>query len=92
MRNVFMRRIDNLLVDFYREIDFERLMVGVEEGVTDRLAGNVKGQLSNQKIRDTHQRKVWDLIELMRDLELISSGEHKLLIEVYGEYFSVCDC
>lgn len=75
MRNIFIRRIENLLIQYYKEINFDILIA--PEGNSNFATG------------EEYRIKAMELIELMEELELINHNEHLLLIEVYGEYFSL---
>lgn len=81
MRNIFMRRIDNLLVSCYKEIDFDILFSKTHEGCSD-----------DPWIATAYKKEAMEMIELMKELELLNSGEYILLKQVYGEYFSVFEC
>lgn len=74
MRNIFIRRIENLLIQYYKEINFDLLTT--PEGNDNFATG------------DDYRIKAMELIELMEELELVSQKEYRLLHEVYREYFS----
>jgi len=75
MRNIFIRRIENLLMRYYKEINFDLLVTPGSED--DLIAG------------EEYRIKAMELIDLMEELELINRNEYILIREVYGEYFSL---
>lgn len=75
MRNVFIRKIDDILIRYYKEINFD-LLVSTETGEI-------------RSMEATYLREVLELLALMHELELISDSEHVLLRQVYREYFSL---
>lgn len=75
MRNILIRRIENLLIQYYKEINFD-LLTTPEENY-------------NFTTGEEYRIKAMELIELMEELELVSQKEYKLLHEVYQEYFSL---
>lgn len=73
MRNIFIKHIDKLLLDYYKEWNFELLS-------TPHLEINCKiGEVY-------YQNAMW-LIDIMKELELVNSNEHQMLREVYQAYF-----
>lgn len=78
MRNIFIRRMDDILIRYYKEIDF------------DLLISEENGQI--RSLEEAYRREVMELIVLMRELELLSAGEYTLLREVYSEYFRLASC
>lgn len=78
MRNIFIRRMDDILIRYYKEIDF------------DLLVSDENGQI--RSLEEAYRREVMELIVLMRELELLSAGEYTLLQEVYSEYFRLASC
>ncbi len=78
MRNIFIRRMDDILIRYYKAIDF------------DLLVSEENRQI--RSLEETYRREVMELIALMRELELLSAGEYTLLREVYGEYFGLASC
>lgn len=76
MRNIFIKHIDNLLIRYYKEIDFETL-------VTAHQSHSLFAEE-----RSFCTEAMW-LIDLMKELELVSDSEHSLLRDVYMEYFSI---
>lgn len=75
MRNIFIRRIENLLIQYYKETNFDLLVT--PEGNSNFATG------------EEYRIKAMELIELMEELELVSKKEYLLLNEVYCEYFSL---
>lgn len=75
MRNIFIRRIENLLMQYYKELNFDLLTIPDENNDFD--------------IGEKYRINAMELIELMEELELVSQKEYKLLHEVYQEYFSL---
>lgn len=75
MRNIFIKHIDALLICYYKEVDYELLAASWPADVS--------------AVGETCRREAMRLIDLMKELELVSSSEHVLLREVYMEYFSV---
>ena len=75
MRNIFIRRIENLLIQYYKEINFDLLTT--PKGYCNYVTG------------EDYRIKAVELIELMEELELINRKEYELLYEVYQEYFSL---
>lgn len=75
MRNVFIRKIDDILIRYYKEINFDLLVSTQTEEIRSMEA--------------TYLREVLELLALMHELELISDSEHVLLRQVYREYFSL---
>ena len=75
MRNIFIRRIENLLVLYYKETNFDILVT--PEGS------------SNYDIGKEYRIKAMELIELMEELELINKNEYFLIREVYEECFGL---
>ena len=75
MRNVFIRKIDDILIRYYKEINFALLVSTQTEEIRSMEA--------------TYLREVLELLALMHELELISDSEHVLLRQVYREYFSL---
>lgn len=95
MRNIFIKKIDDILIRYYKEMDFNLL-------ATPDLQG---GEVCHEELwhentcRDTlaaegesHREKAMELIDLMRELELVNAAEYDLLKEVYWEYFSLHRC
>lgn len=78
MRNIFIRRMDDILIRYYKEIDF------------DLLFSEENRQI--RSMEEAYRREVMELIGLMRELELLNAGEYTLLREVYGEYFGLASC
>lgn len=74
MRNIFISRIENLLIQYYKEINFDLLTA---PGNADYAVG------------EEYRTKAMELIGLMEELELINSNEYLLLNQVYDEYFSL---
>ncbi len=75
MRNIFIRRIENLLIQYYKEINFDILTTPEEN--------------DNFATGEEYRIKAMELIELMEELELVNRKEYELLCEVYREYFSL---
>lgn len=75
MRNIFIRRIENLLMRYYKEINFDLLVTPESD--------------DNLTMGEEYRIKAMELIDLMEELELISRNEYILIREVYGEYFSL---
>lgn len=76
MRNIFIKHIDNLLIHYYKEIDFETL-------VTEHQSSSLFTE------EGSFRREAMRLIDLMKELELVNLDEHELLRDVYTEYFHV---
>lgn len=88
MRNVFMQKIDNILIDYYKEVNFEEMSSEsfpvLNTGVEERFQVHKKSQITNG-----HRIEAMKIIDLMKELELLSPEEFILLKEIYGEYFSL---
>lgn len=78
MRNIFLKKIDDLLINYYKAIDFSMLTSFQQE--QEYLAG------------EAYRKEAMKLIEFMCELELLSDSEYILLRDVYGEYFSIHSC
>ena len=81
MRNIFMKRIDDLLIRYYKELDFEDFFRETPSGPEDKKFW-----------AEAYRQTAFNLIGMMRELSLISEQEHRLLEDVYGEYFSIHQC
>lgn len=75
MRNIFIKKIDDILINYYKAVDFSMLASFQPEG--EYLEG------------ETYRKEAMKLIEFMRELELLNGSEYLLLRDVYGEYFSI---
>lgn len=75
MRNLFIKKIDDLLIQYYKTVDFELLAAALSGG--------------SLLTECTYQKEAMQLIELMKELELVSDSEYSLLRDVYMEYFSI---
>lgn len=76
MRNIFMNRMDDILINYYKAVDFSAFT----------SAEDVR------PFEDIYWQEVLKLIELMRELELLTGSEYGLLRDVYAEYFSFYPC
>ena len=100
MRNIFIKRIDDILIRYYKEMDFNLLatsdcQVGELccEGLQkeeNRMESFRRGFLREEG--EEHCQKAMELIDLMRELELVNAAEYDLLKEVSREYFSLHKC
>ena len=78
MRNIFMKRIDDLLIRYYKELDFEAFF------------RETPSEPEDKKIwAEAYRQTAFTLIGIMWELSLINEQEHRLLEDVYGEYFSI---
>ena len=75
MRNIFIRRIENLLMCYYKEINFDILVT--PENSYDLVMG------------EEYRVRAMELIDLMEELGLVNRSEHLLISEVYSEYFGL---
>ena len=75
MRNIFIRRIENILMCYYKEINFD-LLVTPENG--DSLVAG-----------EEYRLRAMELIDLMEELGLVNRNEYLLISEVYGEHFGL---
>ena len=83
MCNIFIKKIDDILIRYYKEMDFNLLAAPDPTGEFQEAAsGN----------GEAHRKEAMELIELMRELELVNAGELALLRDVYREYFSLHKC
>lgn len=74
MRNVLIKQIDDILLDYYKEVDFEA--IGREETIPKDTAV-------------CYWQQAEKLIDLMKQLELVNRNEYSLVREVYREYFEI---
>lgn len=84
MRNIFIKKIDDILIKYYKEMDFN-LLATPDYGGEYRDADTFNNG-------EAHCKEAMELIELMWELDLINKGEYALLREVYREYFSLHRC
>lgn len=83
MRNIFIKKIDDILIRYYKEMDFN-LLASQDFPRACQEAASVNGE--------SHCKEAMELIDLMRELELVNAAEYDLLKEVYREYFSLHKC
>lgn len=82
MRNIFMKKIDDILIRYYKEMDFNLLASDSAKACLEETAGS----------GEAYRKEAMDLIELMKELELLNAGEYILLRDVYSEYFGIHRC
>ncbi len=75
MRNIFVQRIENYLIQYYKEINFNLL--------------NAPENEETYRVGEEYRARAMEYIDLMEELELVNRSEYLLLREVYQEYFSL---
>ena len=83
MRNIFIKKIDDILIQYYKEMDFDML------ASPDAAKEYLEEITCNG---EAHRKAAMELIELMKELDLVNPGEYILLRDVYREYFSFHKC
>lgn len=86
MRNIFIRRLDNLLISYYNLIDFDALTLNKfhKTGENKQCKGIILEALE-------YKKQAFLLLEIMRELELVNVGEYFMLKEIYEEYYNDVD-
>lgn len=78
MRNIFIKKMDDILINYYKAVDFSVFTSAEEEDV--------------RPFEEIYWQEVIKLIELMRELDLLTDSEYGLLLDVYAQYFSFYPC
>mgnify|MGYP001033624499 CR=1 FL=1 len=76
MRNIFIKKMDDILVNYYKAVDFSVFTSGEDV----------------RPFEDIYWQEVLKVIALMRELELLTGSEYGLLRDVYADYFSFYPC
>ena len=95
MRNIFIKKIDDILIRYYKEMDFNLLSAKELPGVGMCYADEYHGSICYDAWTgegQNYREKAMELIDLMRELDLVNAAEYDLLKEVYKEYFGLHKC